>query len=116
MKAKSLVYGMIVGSTVAAIAALLVTPTSGRELRENSKTNVEKVCSSIRQLALDGKTLLEQVKKTTKVGKDTILDISSEVKDSIQDWKEEVEPALIQLRDDIESLKRTVEQTKNTFS
>ncbi len=116
MKTKAFLTGILVGTTIAATAALLMTPVSGRDLRENSIHYLKKASDSLRQFAADGKSVIEQLRSTTQIGKETFIDLSTELKHSIQDWKEDVEPAINQLREDIEALKRTVEQTKKTFS
>ncbi len=116
MNIKAFLSGVLVGTVIAATTTLLTTPASGQAMRQKGKVNVRKIRSTLEQLSVDSKNVVDQLKKTTKLSKETFKDLSIEMKDSIHDWKEDVEPALDQLRADIDSLKRNVEQAKKTFS
>ena len=112
MQTKSLFTGMIVGSVIIGGLTLLTTPKAGKEMRVACKENIRKVRSGLDQLTYDSKNASLQLKQTVQVGKETFSTVGEEMKSSIDDWKKDVEPSLAQLKEDIEALQQTVNQTK----
>ncbi len=112
MKTKALFSGIVAGSAIIGALTLLTAPKAGKEMRHNCKENILKIRNGLDQLTYDSKKASLQLKQTVKVGKETFSNVGEELKDSIYDWKKGVEPSLTQLKDDIEALQRTVNQTK----
>lgn len=112
MKAKSLLSGVVAGSAIIGALTLLTTPKSGKELRQSCKENMVKVRGGFNQIVSDSQKASLQLKETVKVGKETFSTIGEEIKDSVEDWKKDVEPSLSQLKDDIEALQRSVNETR----
>ncbi len=116
MKTKALFSGIMVGTVLSAVATLLTTPASGREVQATCKDRVCKIRSGFQQLSNDSKALTEQIKTTTQISKETLKNVGTEVKDSIDHWKRDVEPTLKQLKEDVDTLQRNIEQAKQTSS
>ncbi|MDT8862020.1 YtxH domain-containing protein [Alkalihalobacillus sp. MEB130] len=115
IKAKSLCAGLLVGSVVAGALTLLTTPTSGKTIRTNCKENTVKIQKELQQLSSSSKAATIQLKTTATLGKDSFTAVGSEVKDSLNSWKHDVEPTLNQLRKDIEDLQKSVDQTRKSL-
>ncbi len=91
-RGKSFVTGFFVASTVSAAAALILTPASGRDLRGKVKDQGlewKKVAEDIIQDALK---LKDQIAKTSKEGVALINELTEEMKISVEEWKNAVEP------------------------
>lgn len=116
MKAKAIFSGIVVGTVLSAAVTLLTTPASGREIQTRCKDQAFKLQSGLQQLSEDSKALTEQIKTTTQIGRETIKFVGTEVKDSIDHWKRDVEPTLKQLKEDVDSLQKNVEQAKQLSS
>ncbi|WP_100371929.1 YtxH domain-containing protein [Bacillus sp. FJAT-45037] len=112
MNLKSLLTGITVGATIAGVTTLLSTPTSGKEIQECCKTNFDKLRNGLNQFGADTAALKEQVNETTQLSIQSIKEVSTEVKDSIEDWKRDVQPSIDQLRQDTEDLQKRVEKMK----
>src|SRR5690625_7483096 len=91
-KGKSLLLGFMIGGTVSAIATLLSTPSSGRELRENIKDQSNEWKEMLTNLKDDGLRLKKQLEETSKEGVELVKNLTKEMKESIEEWKVAVEP------------------------
>ncbi|MFC0561788.1 YtxH domain-containing protein [Halalkalibacter alkalisediminis] len=112
MKTKSLLMGIVAGSAIIGGLTLLTTPKAGKEMRVTCRENIQKVRNGLDQLTYDSKKASLQLKQTIQVGKETFSTVGEEIKGSIDDWKTDVEPSLVQLKEDIEALQQSVNQTK----
>lgn len=88
---KSLLYGVLIGSVIGGVSILLSTPTSGREFRRSLKKNQSQITNSLTQVVYEGKALTEQISKSASHAVSTISEVSSDIKDSINHWKKEIE-------------------------
>ncbi|WP_085992790.1 YtxH domain-containing protein [Oceanobacillus senegalensis] len=91
-RAKSLVFGLIVGGAVSASVALLTTPSSGRELRNRVKDQSVDLRELFYHLKEDGLRLKNQLTETSKESAVLIKDLTQDIKQSVEDWKQTVEP------------------------
>lgn len=92
INSKSLLLGILAGGVVGAAATLLSTPKSGREVRADVKQRSEDVMQTMNRLRVEGMDLKEQITKTSKEGVALIKDLSNDMKNSIESWKQTVEP------------------------
>lgn len=104
MKVKSLLLGVFVGGTVSAAATLLSTPSSGKELRTNLKTQTNEWKDMISQLAQDSVLLKDQIAETSKEGTALIKNLTKEMKKSVEEWKVAVEPHQENIHDYLEQI------------
>lgn len=112
MNSKSLLTGLLVGSTLSAIITLLTTPKSGKEIQRTCKENATKVQKGIQLFVEDSKEFTNQLKHTSSISKQAVAHVGSEIKDSVTDWKTDITPTLNLLKEDIEALQKKIQQVK----
>lgn len=91
-KGKSLLLGFVIGGTVSAIATLLSTPSSGKDLRDRVKYQSSEWKEMIMNLRLDGLRLKNQLAETSKEGTALVKALTQDMKKSVEEWKVAVEP------------------------
>ncbi|WP_157800962.1 YtxH domain-containing protein [Bacillus solitudinis] len=116
MNSKSILLGITVGTTLASIATLLTTPKSGKEVQIRCKNTLKSMSDSVGQISNNSIELKQQVKETAKVSLDSAKFISLEMKDSINDWKKDIEPSIQLLKQDIDGLRKNLENVKKLTS
>ncbi|MFV8826905.1 YtxH domain-containing protein [Alkalihalobacterium sp. APHAB7] len=114
MKLKSLIYGVIAGSAVASLTTLLVTPKSGKEVQASLTNSVNLIKRNLNETKEQTLSLKDQFSETAKISKEAIEVVSQDVKVSIDDWKQEVEPAIKQLQKEIDELQEVFQNSRNT--
>ncbi|MBS3680529.1 YtxH domain-containing protein [Ornithinibacillus massiliensis] len=115
-KGKSLMLGIMVGGVVGAVTTLLTTPSSGKEFRNKVKDQSQEWMELLENLKLDGLRLKNQIAATSKEGVSLIKDLTHEMKSSIVEWKESVEPHqknIHQYLEQIESSLKDLEEKVN---
>ncbi|KGX85266.1 YtxH domain-containing protein [Pontibacillus litoralis] len=119
-KNKSLWLGFVVGGMVSATATLLYTPSSGSQIRSQTKDSTERLRSTLEALKEEGKGLSDQLAQTSKEGVTLLKSLSTDMKKSIESWKQTMEPHQRKITKSLqeieESLKELEEKTQqNTF-
>jgi gas vesicle protein len=112
MNAKAIFSGIVAGTALIGALTLLTTPRSGKEMRHCCKDSVLKIRDELDQFTCNSKKASLQLKQTVKIGTETFKSVGEEVKESVQDWKVDIEPTLNQIKEDIDALQKTVAQTK----
>lgn len=92
INSKSLLLGILAGGVISAAVTLLSTPKSGREIRADVKQRSEDIIQTMNRLRAEGIDLKEQITKTSKEGAALIKELSSDMKNSIESWRQTVEP------------------------
>lgn len=90
--AKSLVLGVLVGSAAGAMATLLSTPSSGRDIRFRVKQQGFEWKELVDSVKLDGLRLKKQIAETSKEGAALMNSLTKEMKKSVDEWKHAVAP------------------------
>src|SRR5690625_2971125 len=91
-RGKSFAVGFFLAGTVSAATALILTPASGRDLRNKVKeqgVELKKIADDIIQ---DGLKLKDQIAKTSKEGVALINDLTEDMRTSVEEWKQAIEP------------------------
>ncbi|WP_216829386.1 YtxH domain-containing protein [Alkalihalobacterium elongatum] len=109
MKLKSLLYGVVAGGAIASITTLLLTPKSGKELQNSLVNTANTIKNNLNETKEHTISLKNQFSDTAKISKEAIDTVSKDVKISIDDWKQEVEPALKQLQKEIDDLQEALQ-------
>ncbi|GGH73238.1 hypothetical protein GCM10010978_10920 [Compostibacillus humi] len=91
-KTKSLVYGLVLGSSIAAAVTLLTAPVSGRDLRGRMREQAADVKEVLANLLEDGIRLKKQIRQTSKESAVLIKELTDDIKKSVEEWKETIEP------------------------
>ncbi|WP_099157330.1 YtxH domain-containing protein [Virgibacillus ndiopensis] len=119
-KGKSLLLGFVVGGVVSATATLLSTPASGKDLRIRAKEQGAEWKYMLENLRRDGMRLKDQITETSKEGAALIKDLTQEMKTSVLDWRNSVEPHQKNIQNYLEqiesSLKDLEEKVKKDSS
>lgn len=107
-KGKSILLGILVGSTASAVATLLTTPSSGKDVRVRIKDQSFEWKNSIDELIQEGLNLKDQIAKTSKEGAALINDLTQEMKTSIEEWKIAIEPNQDNIHDYLEQIETSI--------
>ncbi|MFC2949984.1 YtxH domain-containing protein [Virgibacillus sediminis] len=91
-RGKSIFLGLIIGGSVSAAVTLLSTPSTGREIRSRMKEQGYEARNFLYSLKLDVQRLKDQLADTSKEGIVMIRELTEEMKDSIAEWRNTVEP------------------------
>ena len=91
-RGKSFVIGFMIGGAASAIATLLSTPSSGKELRDRVKQQSKEWKEMADNLLRDALRLKDQIAETSKEGVALINNLTQEMKKSVEEWKIAVEP------------------------
>lgn len=117
LNGKSVAIGFIVGGTISAAAALLTTPTSGSVLRNRVKEQSAEWKRIVDDIIKDGWRLKDQIAKTSKEGVALINELTQEMKTSVDEWKNAIEPHqdnIHQYLEEIEASIKALEEKMNT--
>ncbi|NGY93662.1 hypothetical protein F3K44_29600 [Bacillus megaterium] len=117
---KKLAAGAAIGSTVAAITTLLITPYSGRELKQRVSSRKDRVNASQQELSTKIKAVSQQVQMTAREGNTIVKNIASDISNNIDKFKEEndthkvsVQHNLEEIQNSLSNLEEHVQTTKN---
>ncbi|WP_067729806.1 YtxH domain-containing protein [Oceanobacillus damuensis] len=112
-RGKSLVLGLLVGSTVGAAVTLLSTPESGNQMRVRMRDQGMELGNLLLTLKEDGLRLKDQLKKTSKEGAVLIKELTEEIKNSVEDWKGTVEPHQENIYQSLEQIETSIRELEN---
>jgi len=90
MKVRSLILGFIIGGAAASVSTLLTAPVSGKETRQYVQKNTACLKNKLTDLKVQLIDLTNSVIHASKEGKESISIFSSEMKTSINNWKEDI--------------------------
>lgn len=107
-KGKSILLGILVGTTASAVATLLTTPSSGKDVRVRIKDQSFEWKDTIDELIQDGLKLKDQIAKTSKEGATLINELTQEMKTSIEEWKIAIEPNQENIHDYLEQIETSI--------
>lgn len=110
MNKKSFSLGILIGGALGAAAALLYSPSSGKELRLQIKETTNEWTKIMNDLKNNANDLKDSVTKLTKEGKDIIKEISHDVKTAVNDWQKQTEPNKERLQEEVIKIQKTLEE------
>ncbi len=110
MSGKALFYGFITGSIIGGAITLLSTPKSGTEVQETIVHNVNGLMDSLSNVKEQTMELKNKVETVAKEGASTFKTVSTDVQNSIKEWKKDVEPTVTDIQRSIEELHQTIDQ------
>lgn len=113
---KSLLYGVLIGSVIGGVSVLLSSPTSGKEFRRALKNNQKQISNSLSQVVSNGKSLTEQVSKSTKQAVNTITEVSSDIKYSLNHWKQEIEGNQKNIQKELSEIESALEKLEKAVT
>ncbi|WP_102271916.1 YtxH domain-containing protein [Cytobacillus massiliigabonensis] len=115
MKAKSLLIGFIIGGAVAGISTLLSAPASGRDSRKKIKEKIECIQNQLIELNRKFIRVKDATILASKEGKKEILAFSSDVKQSINQWKADILPHQQELQKELQAIEIAIHELEKNI-
>lgn len=115
-KGKSILLGILVGTTASAVTTLLTTPSSGKDVRVRIKDQSFEWKNSIDEIIQEGFNLKDQIAKTSKEGAALINDLTQEMKTSIEEWKIAVEPNQNNIHEYLEQIETSIKDLETKLT
>lgn len=112
---KSLLIGFSVGSIVAGVSTLLVTPKSGKQIRHNLKYSTEKTEAIISQMRKNTSTLTNDIITLGKDSSSLIKGVAADLKDDYQTYKKDIEPNLKAIQEGIKNLEIKISEKQKSI-
>src|SRR5690625_4199330 len=103
-KGKSILLGLLVGTTTSAVVTLLIRSSSGKDVRVRIKDQSIEWKNSIDNIIQEGLNLKNQIAKTSKEGAALINELTQEMQTSIEEWKIAVEPSQNNIHEYLEQI------------
>ncbi|NMH69564.1 YtxH domain-containing protein [Bacillus sp. RO3] len=116
MNKKSLFYGLFIGGVVGGVTSLLTSPSSGKEVRAQIKDKKDEWAGMIDEVKVHISDLKESIGTLSQEGKDTVLQLSADLKASFQQWQASTEPNNKRLQDEIRSIQHTIEELEKSIN
>ncbi|MEH7222682.1 YtxH domain-containing protein [Bacillus sp. JJ1566] len=113
---KSLFYGLLIGSVIGGVSVLLSTPASGKEFRRTLKNNQKHIVETWSQVVSEGKSLTEQVSKSTKQAVNAITEVSGEFTNSLNHWKKEIEGNQKNIQKELSEIESSLEKLEKAVT
>lgn len=113
MNGKSIFYGFITGCLVSGAVTILTTPKSGSEMKQLLHINLRQVkntLSNVQSKATQLKNQLQDVATDTVTTSSAVHTFSQNVKHSIENWKDDVNPTFDDLHKSILELHNTIDR------
>ncbi len=115
-KGKSILLGILVGTTASAVTTLLTTPSSGKDVRVRIKDQSFEWKNSIDEIIQEGFNLKDQIAKTSKEGAALINDLTQEMKTSIEEWKIAIEPNQDNIHEYLEQIETSIKDLETKLT
>ncbi|GAE30369.1 YtxH domain-containing protein [Alkalihalobacillus hemicellulosilyticus] len=114
MNVKSLSIGLIAGSLIASGITLFITPASGKELQARCTQRLKAGKGSLQQLMRQCSDTTAKLKHTIHITKEQGQELAHESKEIIENYRQDIEPSLERLKNDITSLQQQVNNMKDS--
>ncbi|CAM4101122.1 YtxH domain-containing protein [Listeria booriae] len=115
MNAKSIILGALIGGIASAATAIILAPKSGRELRQDIAAKSGEAGVILKELAYNATDLLQSVQVLSTEGTTLLKDLSTDIKESVANWNEEMEPEKARLKEEIKDMQKTISDLEKTL-
>ncbi|KGL43187.1 hypothetical protein BMT55_11115 [Listeria newyorkensis] len=115
MNAKSVLLGVLIGGLTSAATAIMLAPKSGRELRQDIASKSGEASVILKELAYNATDLFQSVQVLGTEGTTLLKDLSTDIKESVANWNEEMEPEKARLKDEIKDMQKTISDLEKTL-
>ncbi|EUJ44198.1 YtxH domain-containing protein [Listeria riparia] len=115
MNAKSIILGALIGGIASAATAIILAPKSGRELRQDIAAKSGEAGVILKELAYNATDLLQSVQVLSSEGTTLLKDLSTDIKESVANWNEEMEPEKARLKEEIKDMQKTISDLEKTL-
>ncbi|MFE8696280.1 YtxH domain-containing protein [Cytobacillus sp. FJAT-53684] len=116
MKAKSLLFGFMVGAAAAGISTLLTAPASGRDTLRCMQQRKENLQNQISELNHKLIQLKDTAITASKEGRKGITAFSSDVTHSIKNWKQEILPHQQELQKELQAIESALQELEKNLN
>jgi gas vesicle protein len=103
--------GFAIGLITVGCAVLLTAPKSGKSFRRDVRVKSDEAQQSFNRFKKDALTLNEQITTTTKLALPAFKETTSEIKESVIQWKNDIEPHVKKLQSSINEAQKTTKKT-----
>ena len=110
MKVSTFLVGLATGVLAGSTAVLFSTPQSGSELRTNVKTASSDWKEKLSEVKFQFSDLKQSISKLTSESKVRVPQTLEELKKSVQKWQTETAPIQDNLKNEIESIQKAMEE------
>src|SRR5699024_4769899 len=100
--------GLLIGGTVSATVTLLATPSSGKDIRKKIADRGLEWKRLADDIIKEGLYLKDQIAKTSKEGVALINELTTEMKESVEEWKTAIEPHQENIHDYLEQIEASI--------
>ena len=107
-KSKSVLLGLLIGGTVSATVTLLATPSSGKDVRDKIAPQGSEWKRIVDDIIKEGLYLKDQIAKTSNEGVALINELTTEMKQSVEEWKTAIEPHQENIHDYLEQIESSI--------
>src|SRR5699024_8808354 len=115
-KGKSILLGLLVGTTTSAVVTLLTTPSSGKDVRVRIKDQSIEWKNSIDNIIQEGLNSKNQIAKTYKEDQEIINKHTQEKQTSIEEWKNAVEPSQNNIHEYLEQIEVSIKDLETKLT
>ncbi|WP_042476668.1 YtxH domain-containing protein [Bacillus ndiopicus] len=116
MKAKPFLIGLTAGIVGGAIATILSTPQSGKELRTNITNFSANAKERLNDVNFKTKNTKQSLKNLSNEVKNNIPQIIKELSQSLTSFKQQIEPETALLKQEIEGLQKSISEIEQNVS
>lgn len=109
-KMKAFFTGVVFGGLAAGSAVLLTNPKSGEEWRREAGTRGRQAKEALGQIKIDGLSLKDDVLTATRQSIPAIKEGAKGIMASIDQWKQETEPDIHNLQNQIQELNEQIDK------
>ncbi|MEG0385330.1 MAG: YtxH domain-containing protein [Solibacillus sp.] len=115
MKTKTFLIGLSAGLVGGAAAILLSTPQSGMQLRQNITTNLASAKSKLTDLTSEIGNVKQSISALSSVAQNNMPSIINDLKVSLTQFKQEIEPEALTLKQEIEKLQNSISEIEKNI-
>lgn len=116
MRGKPFLIGLSTGVIGGIAAILLTTPQSGQQIRSNIVSNAKKAKTTLKEMKVHSQSLKESFSTIKYEAKNNIPKIINDLKYSITNFRDEIEPETLKLKEEIAGLQKTITEIENNLS
>ncbi|MEK4426988.1 YtxH domain-containing protein [Solibacillus sp. FSL K6-1523] len=115
MQTKTFLIGLSAGLVGGAAAILLSTPQSGTQLRKNITTNLASAKSKLADLASEIGNVKQSISTLSSEAQNNMPSIINDLKVSLTQFKQEIEPETFTLKQEIEKLQNSISEIEKNI-
>ncbi len=112
---KAFSIGLFIGGTIGAVTSLLSAPSSGKKLREELKNSTNEWIEILSELKTNANELKDSLTNLSIEGKEIVRDLSSDIKTTVEQWRNNIEPNKRQLQSELREIQQTLEDLEQKF-